>query len=285
VSRAGGLVNESLEAVGRSAVEVRGIIAAALENEVGYQAAELGPGSYQLVRSYRPSWAIAVGVLTTPLLGLGLLFFLVRKVESCTTTVSEGSTGAIVTLSGRLAPATRTALTQSVRNGRASEGAAAASPAVIPATPLRTDVVPAQPVVSIPVADQPSGGDDTVFRPGTSSNLAGVARRASYELRFDDGEILALEVNVVVGRDPSVVIAGAGARRLSIDDTQMSKAHAIIGEDETGPWVEDLHSTNGTFVHVYGQDPVVVPAGERHRVSSGSVVRFGTRFATISRAS
>lgn len=277
-------MDESVHAVGRSAVEVRAIISAELADEVDHHWAEHGPGSYQLVRSYRPAWAVAAGVATAPLLGLGLLFFLVRKVDSCTITVTEGSRGAVVTFAGRLVPDLLGRLSSSIQGKRPAPAPAPVSTAAVPVPapgPAPLPLMSSQ--VAPPTIDEVAD-EDTVFRPARHLGGSVVSAPASHELRFDDGQVLRLEVNVVVGRDPSTVIAGAGAHRRSLEDAHLSKAHAIIGEDEAGPWVEDLHSTNGTFVHVHGEEPRVVAPGARHRLTSGSVVRFGTRFAIVSRA-
>lgn len=64
----------------------------------------------------------------------------------------------------------------------------------------------------------------------------------------------------VVGRDP--------ATSLPIDHPTVSRQHARLGVEETGCWIEDLGSRNGTRVN--GQ-----PLRERHRLNNGDRLRIG----------
>ena len=57
----------------------------------------------------------------------------------------------------------------------------------------------------------------------------------------DNREYLIAEADRSIGRDE--------VNDISIEDTEMSSRHARISLTEEGFWVEDLHSTNGTFVN------------------------------------
>lgn len=296
MAKAGQAVQESLDAVGRSATETRQLLRAVLSGDADYRLVELNASTYQVVRTAQ--------------------VLLMRKVETCTFTIADGSRGAVLTIAGRLLPdrldRLRTAIADRARTMTESAPPAPA-PALTPLTPLpgspyrppfaspaSGELVSSVPAprsvdVSAPVG---SPSDETMFRqtpaqrspappsPAPPSVIGATAPPVTllYELRFDNGETWALTQTIVIGRDPSIGAAGKPAERVVLDDVRVSKAHASLGVDEQGPWVEDLHSTNGTFVHVHGQEIVSVLGGQRHRLEAGSVIRFGTRFVTLSRA-
>jgi hypothetical protein len=85
-----------------------------------------------------------------------------------------------------------------------------------------------------------------------------IAPRTSSDLGFT------LDVPVgfdrIVGREPSAGIA--------IGDPAVSRRHARVLHDASGVWVEDLGSTNGTFVN---GDRLL----ERHRLRDGDELKFG----------
>lgn len=304
MGKAAKAVHESVHAVGRSATETRQIVATALSGDAEYQVVELNASTYQVVRSTQT--------------------LLMRKVETCTLTVADGSTGATLTISGKLLDDRLERIKAALTERRTASIDAsppvtltplAASSPVVPAPPAfpvspAVSAPPAVPEPSIVPATAPdAAADETIVRgPGTvpsarpvapvtappamidvpraivSSTPVSSVARTRFELRFDDGEVRQLACTVVIGRDPSDTAGGPGAVRMVVEDPQVSKAHASLGVDEAGVWVEDLHSTNGTFVHVHGREPISVLSGQRHRLEPGSVVRFGTRFVTLARA-
>ena len=71
----------------------------------GYTVVASGPGTFRLVRSTRPKWAVALAVLFAPALGLGLLFLLIRKNESGVVTVFEDRAGVKARVIGAIDPA------------------------------------------------------------------------------------------------------------------------------------------------------------------------------------
>ena len=253
MSANGRVVHESVHAVGRSATEARAIVQATFAADREYRFVELNHLSYQLVRAAKS--------------------LLLRKVETCTVTVTEGSTGAMLTLTGKLLPDRIDRLKQGLERRsapvdplHAAPDAAVEPPRVVPAEPVALD-------------------EETAFRP-IQRPVATISDTLSarYALRFDNGDVRQLERVVVIGRDPSAAVAGPDTERVVVEDTLVSKAHVTLGVDASGAWVEDLYSTNGTFIHVHGVDPVPVAGGERRRIEPGSVVRFGTRFVTLTRA-
>jgi len=63
---------------------------------------------------------------------------------------------------------------------------------------------------------------------------------------------------------------GREAADVLLDDPTVSRKHAVVTIDETGCHVEDLGSTNGTYV-----DGVQVRKGERKELADGSEIKFG----------
>lgn len=75
---------------------------------------------------------------------------------------------------------------------------------------------------------------------------------------------LGAAAGVVVGRDPS------GSSHVVVDPS-VSREHARLSVDGGALWVEDLDSTNGTFLH--GRR---LEAGERARVEDGDELALGS---------
>ena len=73
-------------------------------SKVGYTAAASGPGSFRLARTRRPRWATIGAIVGLPLLGLGLLFLLVKRTEEATASVFEDREGVKVRLVGVVDP-------------------------------------------------------------------------------------------------------------------------------------------------------------------------------------
>jgi pSer/pThr/pTyr-binding forkhead associated (FHA) protein len=53
------------------------------------------------------------------------------------------------------------------------------------------------------------------------------------------GRVLRIEAGMKVGREGDIVLP----------DPEVSRHHAVIGESSSAPTIEDLGSTNGTFVN------------------------------------
>ena len=75
----------------------------------------------------------------------------------------------------------------------------------------------------------------------------------------DSGRSFALGPQSVVGRDPTATV--------QLTDAEVSRRHAIVGVGEGPPTVEDLGSSNGTFVDdAPVTDEMTVEPGQRIRV-------------------
>src|SRR6201997_4262383 len=95
---------------------------------------------------------------------------------------------------------------------------------------------------------------------------------------FDDGSSVVIWGGGLIGREP---VAPAGANvdqivRVDDDTLSVSRTHLEFGIDESGLWVRDCFSTNGSQIDTQGrltridsQRPVTVP--------SGSTIHIGQR--------
>ncbi len=78
--------------------------------------------------------------------------------------------------------------------------------------------------------------------------------------RWQPGARITLETGAVVGRD--------AAGTLVLDEDTVSARHATLRHDRGAWWIDDLGSTNGTFINGH-------PVRGSSRVSAGDEVRFG----------
>lgn len=92
----------------------------AASSQAGYAAAASGPGTFRLARTSRPVWAKVGAVVGFPVLGLGLLFLLIKRTESGSASVFEDRDGVKVRLVG--------ALDAKIVDALAAIGSPAASP-------------------------------------------------------------------------------------------------------------------------------------------------------------
>lgn len=95
-------------------------------------------------------------------------------------------------------------------------------------------------------------------------------------LRFSTGEVVTLDGPVVVGRTPTIAtIDGATPTRVAIDNSELSRNHAVIQIDEWYVHVADQGSTNGTKVMSPGRPPQVGRPQEKIQIAPGAVVDLG----------
>lgn len=100
--RSGVPVDEIIACAGMGAGAATGGLLETVTGGGMYQAVQVGPDRLQFARTFRPTWAIALGVVTMPLALLGVLFFLVTTTETCVALVEEDHRGARIRVSGRL---------------------------------------------------------------------------------------------------------------------------------------------------------------------------------------
>lgn len=95
-------------------------------------------------------------------------------------------------------------------------------------------------------------------------------------LVFPDGRRVELDDDIVVGRAPVAPEQSPSARSVSLPAPTVSKTHALIGHDDDGVWLVDLHSSNGSeALDEAGRRQPAVP-GQRLAIPVGSHIRLGT---------
>lgn len=151
--------------------------------------------------------------------------------------------------------------------------------------------VAAEPLFMPPPATEPWLAEPEYLRPAVIQSVpemdaddytrpAFAAYRPSVIAQLDDGTALSLTPPTVLGRNPQAPATHPMASALSVSDPSMetSKTHLIVGEENSRPWVIDLHSANGVYVTEVGSpEPVRLAPGERRMLDSGSTISFGSR--------
>jgi hypothetical protein len=128
------------------------------------------------------------------------------------------------------------------------------------------------------VSDAPESGEQTAFwRPEQS---------AAPVLRFDDGMVVTVDEDLVLGRRPDnhEMVTGGGARPVPIADTQnvLSSAHAALQRSGREVSLIDLGSLNGT--HVAGPEATEwtqLEPGVAHPLSDGDRLLLGWTVITF----
>lgn len=106
-------------------------------------------------------------------------------------------------------------------------------------------------------------------------------------LVVDDGTTYSLNADLVIGREPTThddVIAGTALPMALTDDTlSLSRRHARIVLDDWSVAVQDLHSSNGTFLSRAGQTEswTQVPGGTSVPLEPGDRLRIGGRIIQV----
>ena len=105
-----------------------------------------------------------------------------------------------------------------------------------------------------------------------------VARPLLGVLRLSTGDVLTLDRDLVLGRNPPADVAGANgedrphAVRLPSADGVISRSHLRVTLTGWHVLVTDLNSTNGTRVTMPGRDPEQLPPGVPVPIRPGTVV-------------
>jgi uncharacterized RDD family membrane protein YckC len=150
----------------------------------------------------------------------------------------------------------------------------ASPPAPMPSPPSPVAPIPDFPSSTHALIPPPPGAASPVGAGPTHDHT--VARGQAWTLAAPDGSTHRLEGEVVVGRNPAPSGEFASANVWRIEDPQlsMSKSHAVFGVDASGPWVQDLGSTNGVAVR-RTESELPASVGERVSLVVGDVVLLG----------
>ncbi len=270
-----------------------------------YRVVTNGPGSFSLIRSYLPKWALVAGLIGGVLFcGGGLLLLFVRRTETCMVAVVDQPTGALVTVGGSLRGEQLSAL-RSVLRAPAPTTPVTSSPPTGVSIPVRTwPSQPTPPVLGVPAVVLPEPPDplqvETVvprpgaveaFEPPVDETVMGLVdiralARASSSPRlvFDDGSQVTVSDRLLVGRDPAVVDPGDVASTLyQVLDAgrSVSKTHFAVGVLDGRVWIEERGSTNGTAVIQETGPARALELGDRAWLDDGVSVQFGDRTATL----
>jgi hypothetical protein len=119
--------------------------------------------------------------------------------------------------------------------------------------------------------------------PGSSS-VVHVPRPSLGRLQLDDGELIELDQELLIGRNPDrdTDPARAALRRVKVLGEKVSRSHLEVRLQEWDVLVADVGSTNGTFVmpHPGGQVTALEP-GRAQLVEAAAIVYFGSRSFTV----
>jgi pSer/pThr/pTyr-binding forkhead associated (FHA) protein len=106
------------------------------------------------------------------------------------------------------------------------------------------------------------GSEKTIIAESSvGQRLAKVHKQGAMFIVFQGGRV-PIASRITIGRDPENTI--------SLDDVMVSRRHAVIQKVKDDYFIEDLGSTNGTFLN---GEPV--PSGKYMRLTSKDTVRIG----------
>ncbi len=144
-------------------------------------------------------------------------------------------------------------------------GLAAAPP------PLPQDRLPSDPA------------DDVVTKAGdTGSGPGAPSTGITKALQFDDGIIVPLVADIVIGRNPDRVAELGNAHPVVVTGDRVSRAHLIVRCRGGEVIVEDCGSRNGSvLVPSEGRPPIGLVAAAPVAVSAGATVYFGSKAFTV----
>lgn len=146
-----------------------------------------------------------------------------------------------------------------------------------PATPSAT---PAPHVVVREMRSVDADEADRTMLAADSALLGAVAPGAHATL--DDGSVLALTPPSVLGRNPVAPGSHPDAVPHAVNDQLASKTHLLLGHDDRGAWVIDLHSTNGVqVIRAADASAQKIEPGRKVHLPVDSRVLFAQRTVTI----
>ena len=95
-------------------------------------------------------------------------------------------------------------------------------------------------------------------------------------LRFSTNQVVDVDGPIVIGRmPPTDPIGGSRPQVMAIDNSELSRFHALVTVDDWFVYVADQGSTNGLSVTPPGREPVTCRAHEPMQLQPGSIVNLG----------
>jgi uncharacterized RDD family membrane protein YckC len=142
-----------------------------------------------------------------------------------------------------------------------------------------------------PIAARPDfASEDDVTRthlaPAGKPLAAPRTATEGWQLRLDDGRLVAVDGLVLVGRNPRAQASEqAQLVQAGVESRMVSKTHLAVGLDHRGLYVMDRGSTNGTAIANAGGQFEPCAPGDPVRVREGQIVSFGDRYLEVRRQS
>lgn len=102
---------------------------------------------------------------------------------------------------------------------------------------------------------------------------------ANFVLVFDDESVILVHGDGIIGRAPEPIAERPDLMLVPLDDPvrQLSKSHLAFGVDARGLWIEDLGSSNGTYVTRIDGVEREIERSARTDLGVGDRVRIGGR--------
>jgi pSer/pThr/pTyr-binding forkhead associated (FHA) protein len=106
---------------------------------------------------------------------------------------------------------------------------------------------------------------------------AGARVAACVRLDLSDGRRLTIRGQALIGRAPVAAPGEEIAQLVTVNDParSVSTTHVALAVDDTGAWIVDRGSTNGTVVTLPDGQQILCVPWQRVRVAVGARVRFG----------
>ncbi len=145
-------VDETIVAVGVGSGAATERLLGVAANE--YRVVQVGPQQFQFARTYRPLWALVLGIVLLPVL-VGIVFFFVKSTDTWIATVEEDHRHVRVRIRGTVVAPVLVALRESLGAAGAPSPATGAVPAPAPGMVVEQVGVPGG-VPSAPVAPPPT---------------------------------------------------------------------------------------------------------------------------------
>lgn len=138
-------------------------------------------------------------------------------------------------------------------------------------------------LVSKPCVDVANHAKDLGFLAVTRELAVSRASRPKrFRLEFDDGSGVVVRGCGLIGRDPAPVAGSDVEHLVALKDNSLSlsRTHLEFGLEESGLWVRDCFSTNGSGIEFGGQQARLVP-GQPVHAPAWSTIHFGERRAKV----